>query len=66
MTQNFGYDFVRLLVDNKLYGTNKKKWRGLINGARTTPPPMHNEGRGGAGADFNFLHFRNVSFTADT
>ena len=60
MTQNFGYDFVGLLVDNKLYGTNKKKWRGLINGARTTPPPMHNEGRGGAGADFNF---QGVSFT---
>ena len=34
MTQNFGYDFVRLLVDKKLYGTNKKKWRGLINGVQ--------------------------------
>ena len=56
MTQNFGSDLVRLLVDKKLNGTRKKKCRGLINGAPTTPPPSITR-LGGDAADFIFLHF---------
>ena len=58
MTQNFVSDFVRLLVDKKLYGTPKTGGGVSLNGARTTPPPEKNEGRRGDGTDFIFLHFR--------
>ena len=56
MTQNFGSDLVRLLVDKKLHGTRKKKCRGLINGAPTTQPPSITR-LGGDATDFIFLHF---------
>ena len=55
MTQNFGSDFVRSLVDKKLYGTTKKNWWGLINGAPTTHPPKAH--RGSRRKDFVFSSF---------
>ena len=55
MTQNFGSDSVRSLVDKKLYGTTKKNWWGLINGAPTTHPPKAH--RGSRRKDFVFSSF---------